>query len=415
MSKKRKVSPEFVPAAKDPGDDTASRFAYQWTYAAVVCCMLLDDAEDVVDVFCEHHEDILLKHADDRFSGLQIKTRASDQTAWKFSDEAVRNACARFAQLERDFPSNFISYKFLTNHPLHAADNFQCFQHILKTMKDASSLAALEPQAAKIVEQLAKLSTCDKEVVFSALRKTSASDDLPKIRDIKMRLCTDLASLWPKAKDCTHAVLVRAAGELSRHCADASSLAHAQVLPAYLAVSKAPVLKELATRLAAKRIDKSCLLAILEKSINATAPLSADPRFVDPPGAVDNNLLLKKIDAGGFSEVSRNSAADLRNKADYLALTWVQKHGDVEGLKRYDQVRSIVLREAAAALEETKTSEKPFGVKMLIELRKKIKARRKQGADDFFDCRDEHVEGFAFGLTAECKIIWSSDRPWESV
>lgn len=415
MKQKPKASPEFTTAKNDPGDETARRFNYQWMYAAIICCLLLDNTEDVVDVFCEQHEDILVKYGDGRFAGLQIKTRASDQPVWKFSDESIQNACVRFCQLERDFPDCFASYRFLTNHPLFAADNFQCFNHILGKMRNAASTAELEPQTAKIIERLVKLSSCDKEIVLSALRKTWAADDLPKMKDIKMRLVADLASVWSKANVCTHAVLAQAAIELSRHCADASSLAHAQVLPAYLAVSKAPASKELAARLAAKRIDKSCLIAIIEKGINTTAPLSADPRFVDPPGAVDNNLLLKKIDAGGFSEVSRNSATDLRDKADYLALTWIQKHGDVEGLKRYDQVRSIVLKEAAAALEETKTSEKLFGVKMLNELRKKIKARRKQGEDDFFDCRDEHIEGFAFGLTAECKIIWSSDRPWESV
>lgn len=61
---------------------------------------------------------------------------------------------------------------------------------------------------------------------------------------------------------------------------------------------------------------------------------------------------MKKVDAGGFSVLSRTSAVDLRDKADYLALTWMQKYGDDEGLKRYDHVRSIVLRDAASAMEE---------------------------------------------------------------
>jgi hypothetical protein len=32
------------------------------------------------------------------------------------------------------------------------------------------------------------------------------------------------------------------------------------------------------------------------------------------------DLLYKKLDAGGFSAVSRNSAEDLRDKADYLGI-----------------------------------------------------------------------------------------------
>jgi hypothetical protein len=68
-------APDTVPATGDPGDDTANRYRYQWTYAAIVCCMLLDDTLDVTEVFCEHHEDVLSKHTDGTFSGLQIKTR----------------------------------------------------------------------------------------------------------------------------------------------------------------------------------------------------------------------------------------------------------------------------------------------------------------------------------------------------
>jgi hypothetical protein len=83
-------APDTVPATGDPGDDTASRYRYQWKYAAIVCCMLLDEIQDVAEVFCEHHEDVLIKHVDGTFSGLQIKTRASTQEVWKTSDDAVK-------------------------------------------------------------------------------------------------------------------------------------------------------------------------------------------------------------------------------------------------------------------------------------------------------------------------------------
>lgn len=83
------TSVSVTPAVGDPGDDTARRYRYQWTYAAIVCCVLLDETEDVAEVFCEHHEDILTKHTDGTYSGLQIKTRASTQDVWKTSDDDV--------------------------------------------------------------------------------------------------------------------------------------------------------------------------------------------------------------------------------------------------------------------------------------------------------------------------------------
>jgi hypothetical protein len=68
-------SPENTVASGDPGDETANRYRFQWTWAAVVCCMILDDTEDVEEVFCEHHEDVLLKHRDGSFTGQQGRCR----------------------------------------------------------------------------------------------------------------------------------------------------------------------------------------------------------------------------------------------------------------------------------------------------------------------------------------------------
>lgn len=69
MSDATSPSPEDVIARDDPGDATADRFRFQYTWTTVVCCMLLDDTEDVEEVFCEHHEDVLLKHTDGCFTG----------------------------------------------------------------------------------------------------------------------------------------------------------------------------------------------------------------------------------------------------------------------------------------------------------------------------------------------------------
>src|SRR5687768_10561713 len=107
-------SPENTVAAGDPGDETAKRYRFQWTWAAVVCCMLLDDTEDVQEVFCEHHEDVLLKHRDGSFTGHQVKTRGDDQPPWKAKDEAVLAACVRFAKLESEYPGRFRRFYFLT-------------------------------------------------------------------------------------------------------------------------------------------------------------------------------------------------------------------------------------------------------------------------------------------------------------
>ena len=405
--------PDSVPATGDPGDETASRYRYQWMYAAIVCCALLDDTANVVEVFCEHHEDILTKDRDGAFSGLQVKTRDSNQPVWRTREDAVKRACARFATLEAEFPGRFKAYRFLTNHPLHAANNGQDLRYVLRMIREATSLSELPGSVRSFVEAVANQGECDEEVVLRALSKADADDNLPRLADVKMRLVNALTAVWSRAEDCTFASVLRAARHLVWECEQASSLAHRDVLPAYLPVTTDPAAAELASRLSRKRIEVKRLLEILENGLYETAELEGEPDALPEPRTGATTLLLEKLDAGGFSAVSRNSAEDLRDKADYLGIVWTKKYGRSRGLQRYGHIRSLVLMDAAQAYEMTKADDHPFGLDMLAELRSLFRQRRSEGAR-LYDCSDEHLEGFAYVLTSECHVLWSRSSPRES-
>jgi Cap4, dsDNA endonuclease domain len=227
-------------AVGDPGDDTARRYHYQWTYAAITCCLLLDSTEDVVELFCEHHEDILLKHADGSFTGLQLKTRNSDQQIWSTSDDDLWKSFAKFVSLDRLFPGQFRRFAFLTNHPLQATKNGKDICHVLKAIKDAATIAGLPSTVLAFLEKVAKKAGCSEEVAFAAMKKCEASDDLPKREDVEARLVVTLTPLWDRADECSHASLRRAARGLIDECGRASSLAHEGLLPAYLPISSVP-------------------------------------------------------------------------------------------------------------------------------------------------------------------------------
>jgi Cap4, dsDNA endonuclease domain len=405
-------APDTIVATGDPGDDTARRYRYQWTYAAIVCCMLLDDTEDLGEVFCEHHEDVLLKHSDLTFTGVQVKTRSSDQEVWKTSDASVRSSCARFAKLEAEFPGRFRAFRFLTNHPLHASKNGQDLCHVLATIRAVAAMAGLPSSVSAFLSRVAKEAGCSDDVAFVALSKTDARDDLPRLADVEARLVATLTSVWTRAAEWSHISVVRAARALILECERASSLAHEDTLPAYLPVVTHPNEAELAARLAGKCMTQARVLAILDHGLNETAPLDGDPASSAEPGTGTTTLLLKKLDAGGFSAVSRNSAVDLRDKADYLGIVWTKKHGRERGLQRYGHVRSLVLSDSARVFESSQRTGQPFGIEMLSELRSRFQQRRRD-RNELYDCTDEHLEGFAFCLTSECKVQWSLDRPWE--
>lgn len=406
-------SPENFLARDDPGDETANRYRFQWTWSAVVCCMLLDNTQDVEEVFCEHHEDVLLKHGDGSFTGHQVKTRNDDQPPWKAKDEAVLAAFVRFAKLESEYPGRFRRFCFLTNHPLYSAGNGQDLTHVLQTIRNTGSLADLPPIVTSWVRQVARDAEVTEAIAYAALSKAMAKSDLPKIRDAVMRLIDTIAQCWAPATDCSHTAVRRAAQALVDECGRASSLHHEQLLPAYV-VAAMHGDAEIAARIDCKRMTLARVQSILECGRDSVATLAGDLALCVKPGEGSTELLHKKLDAGGFSTVSRNSAEDLRDKADYLGIIWIKKYGHDKGRQQYDHVRSVVLSDAGRAFDATQTDADGFGPAMREDMRRRFRERRTAG-DQLFDATDDHLEGFAFSLTAQCKVVWSHARPWESL
>lgn len=404
-------APDEVAAVDDPGDETARRYRFQYAWSAIICCALLDDTQDVVEVFCEHHEDVLIKHGDGTFTGQQVKTRESDQSPWKAGEETVRNAFVRFVRLDGAHPEHFRAFRFATNHPLHSAKNSQCIAFVLAEVGKAPTISDLPSSVSKWLARIAKEAKVSEAVTFQALKKCSATDSLPKLQDVTVRLMDALVGCWTEAADCSHASVRSAALVLVDNCSRAACLDHQQLLPAYLAATDQPG-TELLERINGKRMTASRVQAILGQGMNSTAPLAGEPEKQVQPGQGSAELLFKKLDAGGFSAVSLNSATDLRDKADYLAFAWTKKLGRAKGLERYDHIRSVALSDAARAFESTCVEGEKFGPAMREDLRNRFQARRAHG-DQLFDCSNDHLEGVAYSLTAECQVQWSIDRPWE--
>lgn len=374
--------------------------------------MLLDDTMGVEEVFCEHHEDVLLKHTDGSFTGQQVKTRDDKQPPWKARDPAVLAAFARFARLESEYPGKFRCFCFLTNHPLQSSQNGQDLCHILHAINDATSITDLKPNLAQWVKRIAQEAGVSEKVAFAAMSKSVADASLPKLRDAFMRLIDSIVACWPPASERSHALVKKAAQALIDECTRASSLDHEQILPAYMVVAAAHDAK-IAARINGKRINLARVLSVLEQGCDSAATLTGDLELSVEPGDGSTELLQKKLDAGGFSIVSRISGEDLRDKADYLAIAWTKKYGQEDGLRRYDHILSTVQSDAGRAFDATQTKADGFGPEMREDLRLRFSDRRAAGYQ-LYDCTDEHLEGFAFSLTAQCKIVWSHARPWES-
>ena len=200
------------------------------------------------------------------------------------------------------------------------------------------------------------------------MSKVTARADLPKLRDAAIRLIDTIAQCWPAAGDCSHDAVRRAAQSLVDECGRASSLDHQQLLPAYVIAAVDTDAEAQTARIEGKRMTSARVRAVLEQGRDSTAILIGTPSLTPQPGQGSTDLLRRKLDAGGFSAVSQNSAEDLRDKADYLGIKWTKQHGDVKGLARYEHVCSLVLSDAGRAFDASWTEEDRFGPAMREEL-----------------------------------------------
>ena len=202
-------SPDDELSLNDPGDDVASRYRFQWTWAAIVSCMLLDDTQDVIQIFCEHHEDVLLASRR-TVHWSSMKTRKSDQPVWRADAPQFQNAFVKFVQLDSMYPGYFRAFRFLTCHPLHVANTSSRCRLYLRKSPMCRRLR-ISIKRSSLVTSIAKEADVADVAAFQTLKKSTATDGLPKLQDSFHRLVNTLTGCWSGAADCSYESVRRAA------------------------------------------------------------------------------------------------------------------------------------------------------------------------------------------------------------
>lgn len=396
----------------DPGDDTASRFRYQWCYAAILCCGLLDTTLRVSEIFCEHHEDILVKRTDDNYIGIQVKTKRDDQESWAATDQTLVSAFTKFVILDNSYQNMFVEFIFSTNHTLVNNNTGRDIQFILQAIKLAEDKSELTNVQTKWMNTIADSANVTLDEAFLSLKKSRVDNTLPKLSDILIRLIHTLNQSWSPAKDCSIALINKISNSLVEECGRASSLDHDNTIPGYFGAfgNQEDALRN---RIIGKKITLERLNSLLNEFQTSNAILNNPQRTLTSPGEGSTELLIRKLDEGGFSSVSINSAEELRDRADYLGLKWINQYGGEVGLGRYQHINTVVLSDAGKALDHFADQPDRFGPRMRKKLIELFRERRNLNAE-LFDATDDHLEGFAFSLTAQCKVAWSHNRPWET-
>jgi hypothetical protein len=407
------LSPADVRGQGDPGDETANRYAYQWSYTAILACGLFDGDGEIVEIYCEHHDDILVKRGDSKFQAVQVKTRQLGSELWKAGDSEVIKALTKFAQLERDLGQHFWRYTLATNHQFfEVRDNGSNLPYLLRLAQNVpdGNGHTLPSHLTAYLNKLAKASGCDQSALLAMLKKADCDHRLPKLNGIRKELCESNCRCHSRGADASYAALQVAADGMTAEIQRAASLQHAQSVPLYLSLRADGMQEEERLLIEGKRLTRARIDTVLQEALASPELLSpADSSTPHPPVPGESRLKLK-MNGGGLSAMTVDAARDCYSAAFRQQREWAAKYGEQKALDRYHHLTTVVRAEAAQAYEDTTRDDKPFGREMLKVLRERLQRRRSDGTTALFNCTDEHLLGYSYMLTDECKVWWS--RPF---
>ncbi|MBW8326830.1 MAG: DUF4297 domain-containing protein [Prolixibacteraceae bacterium] len=398
-------SPDQILSKKDKGDETQNRFRYQNACACFISLNLLSEDRKFNELYCEQHEDILLKLTNDKFSGIQIKTKNLDLTPFDLNDEAIFNSFKRFVEHNINFPDKFESYIFATNAGLLKSDSKGVKEYVewLKSI-DIAALEKSKKDFGKFTKKIATDLDVSLEVVANALIKVKFREGLPHDGDIDDKISAKLGTI-NECKSSYVRVINEITNKLIKLHNDASSL---KIDSDYAFLSDNPE-KELTKEIIEKkRITLDKLLDIIAAEIKfdknnlISVPINSTIHSI--PKSV--KVLERKMDVGNITIDNINLIKDQKYAFEVLIAEKFYKDQD-QTEKDYNHLRQIALSESQISFDETYDNINAFGMQMIKDLRKRIHNRHLNNADTFRGCEIEHIFGLIAILTEECKVWWS--------
>lgn len=401
-------APDEVENTADPGADVLERFRYQAAYAAIISLSLLDDNSEFAELYCEQHEDVLVKRKDGKFVGVQIKTKTDGYGHLTANDEAVINSLCRFSRLDQEFLGHFANFVLCTS----------C--GILQEGKNGSDLKYLIDQSRKIadgqlsapdshlkrylakIEKETKLTSAQIVQTLSRVRLIQPAD----MKNIDASVRETLASVGNNG-ELTYHVLQRMANVLVSMLLTASALSNTSPIRHYIQMLDDPAQANANYVITEKRITKEKVQEALFSAINIE-PLYYSANRVPihgcPPGF---RLLERKMTEGGISAENIANARDQKVSAEILFQEWRHKYGPEKANKLYQSVKVVVGNECQEAFDSVFSETQPFGTAMLRVARHNLRSLYSNEPDQIHGLRYTHLLGVMGILTEECRLWWS--------
>ncbi len=393
----------------DNGDDTLRRFRFQITYAAVISLILLSEPTEAQEIFCEQFEDILIRQANGKYIGVQVKTKAPELGPFETTDPAIESTIIRFAKLDKRYPGQFARFTIASNASFAKRNDFRDLKYLINGIpQDLTSEADKDKiKKANWIKKIAKEASCTERELCDTLMKIKLKPDIASLDNIFDVLVLHLSQI-ERLSNQTFGVLEALANQLVMKLFYASSLKYKIPLVDFFLGSNDPASEDIRNRLAAKKIRAIDVQSLIDRATEDPVSLflQRGNELAEIPKG--NRLLELKMDRGGISYENINLHKDYKYSAEMQIATWVHKHSEKRAKQQYDQVKLIVNTECQEAFDETRRDNGLFGKEMLQTVRARLRLRQQNEHDSFFDCKYEHLMGVSAILTEECRIWWST-------
>lgn len=403
------LPPDQVPGSSDVGADTLQRYRHQATYAAIVSLAMLDADGDIAELFCEHHEDILVKHRDEKFVGYQVKTKAVGLGPFKAGDDVVLKSLAHFINLQVQFASHFKHFVFASNCGCwREKKDGSCLPHLLELAASANLEATRwRDPLGTFLGKLADQSGKPKKHVLATLQKVRTTE-IPGLADIEAKLVQHLGAC-PRCATRSVADVTRVARQLIEAMLRAGSHGNSLAMMDYFSLLNDPDGMRNNALIQGRRITKEVVSQVIEEALPpeglfCTAghvPLSDLPKGM--------KIMETKMAVGGISLGDIQLAKDHRASAEKLLLEWSYKYSTTQAAERYEHLKTLVLTEAQEAHNATRNPRRLFGQAMLAEVQRRLRARFDADRARFLGSSYEHALGIAGMATEECRLWWSRE------
>lgn len=405
------TSPDAVLDENDLGDDVAERFHYQHCYAAINAIKLIFD-QSMIEIICENHEDFLVKSADGKFVGTQIKTRSLNRPPFRANDTQVKSAFNKFCLLDKQFPGCFDKFDFTTNHGFWTeAETENNLPWLLDEIRERGGIKGLRTTnpLRQFADGIAAGAGLQVNEVVDTLKKIVLRSHDSDITTIRFHVREALIEC-PGIKELPYFLVVAIADAIIALARDASKIKFdGSVTDLYApGTDLAKVLQD--QRLAGKRISREDVVAVVDQ-LKQNGAAYQDICFASliTPADVPSDLVLaiRKLAVGGVEAARVTNVEDLVRSFEALFLQWTRKYGAEEATLRYQNVLAVAQFEATEAQVQAATSGVPYGSKMYSILIDRLRVRSRVDADQLYKCRPEHLLGAVGLLTEQCKAWWS--------